>query len=337
MENKLDLSYSKKEELANALMNDYIKMTYTVTASYAQVAMQNPNGWSNICSKDDNSYVESGTNTGKTLILTIDDASTLELIQQNGLLFRGKYITITSIELVKPDNRFDAVPLTIGSDGVATYGSSKSLDFTSLAGKVTPYYVSATAQGSVTLTSVPITRGWAGYIVQGTAGTYDVPVAASEPDWMDAFNNLRYSGDYDGNWVYRSAYSGYSGGGDNATKIRTYYRYIFAKKDANIGFYKLATDYERVTTEKEGDNEAGTTVYYHILNAHKAYLETETDITPGQNARIALIFDDDMPTAISTIEQKAATDNVYYNLSGQRIEHPTKGLYIVNGKKVIIK
>ena len=27
----------------------------------------------------------------------------------------------------------------------------------------------------------------------------------------------------------------------------------------------------------------------------------------------------------------------YYNLSGQRVDQPQKGLYIVNGKKVIVK
>ena len=30
-------------------------------------------------------------------------------------------------------------------------------------------------------------------------------------------------------------------------------------------------------------------------------------------------------------------DNVYYDLNGRRVEHPAKGLYIVNGKKVIVK
>ena len=30
-------------------------------------------------------------------------------------------------------------------------------------------------------------------------------------------------------------------------------------------------------------------------------------------------------------------DNVYYDLSGRRVMNPTKGLYIVNGRKVIIK
>ena len=31
------------------------------------------------------------------------------------------------------------------------------------------------------------------------------------------------------------------------------------------------------------------------------------------------------------------TEKVYYDLSGRRVEHPTKGLYIINGKKVVIK
>jgi len=41
-------------------------------------------------------------------------------------------------------------------------------------------------------------------------------------------------------------------------------------------------------------------------------------------------------TAISAVKaQKAAAADEYFNLAGQRIAHPTKGLYIVNGKKII--
>ena len=44
----------------------------------------------------------------------------------------------------------------------------------------------------------------------------------------------------------------------------------------------------------------------------------------------------DVVTAISSV--KADTDNgAVYNLRGQRVNNPTKGLYIINGKKVIIK
>ena len=34
---------------------------------------------------------------------------------------------------------------------------------------------------------------------------------------------------------------------------------------------------------------------------------------------------------------KSGSDNRYYNLQGQRVNQPHQGLYIVNGKKVIIK
>jgi hypothetical protein len=37
------------------------------------------------------------------------------------------------------------------------------------------------------------------------------------------------------------------------------------------------------------------------------------------------------------IERGTLNDNSYYNLAGQRVAQPTKGLYIVNGKKVVIK
>ena len=40
---------------------------------------------------------------------------------------------------------------------------------------------------------------------------------------------------------------------------------------------------------------------------------------------------------ISNIELKEAGNNVYYNLQGQRVEHPQHGIYIHNGKKVVLK
>ena len=43
-------------------------------------------------------------------------------------------------------------------------------------------------------------------------------------------------------------------------------------------------------------------------------------------------------TAINQITSTPTQDNkVYYNLAGQRVENPGKGLYIVNGKKVMMK
>lgn len=324
----LALSYGDRGNLAATQKNDYIQVTYTVLAADAKVDMQNPAGWTSVANRSDGSYTAEGDNTGRTFAYAIDNATLLEAIQQNGLLVRGKNITITSVDLVKPSNRYDAVPLTIGADGLATFGSSKNLDFSALAA-VTPYYVSKVETGVVQLSPVDITRAYTGYVVKGTAGTYDIPVTASEPEWTDAFHYLRYAGDYDGNKVYRSAYTDYSGGGDDETKIKTYYRYILAKNgDQEPSFYKLAEDYSRT--------DGGNTVCYHILNAHKAYLETSTDIQPTADARVSLVFDDET-AHIQRVENRGNATAVCYTLSGVPVARPTKGIYLVNGKKTIIK
>ena len=51
-----------------------------------------------------------------------------------------------------------------------------------------------------------------------------------------------------------------------------------------------------------------------------------------------MIFSGEGTTGIRSIDNGQLTiDNVYYDLSGRRVAEPTKGVYIVNGKKVVIK
>lgn len=74
------------------------------------------------------------------------------------------------------------------------------------------------------------------------------------------------------------------------------------------------------------------------LAAYKAYLPASKVPTAGSSRTIKFGFDDDETTGITDV--KINTENgttQYYDLSGRRVTHPTKGLYIVNGKKVIIK
>ena len=54
-------------------------------------------------------------------------------------------------------------------------------------------------------------------------------------------------------------------------------------------------------------------------------------------ARDFLDIDFGDATAIEKVETVKKVAGEYYNLAGQRVAQPTKGLYIVNGKKVIIK
>ena len=70
------------------------------------------------------------------------------------------------------------------------------------------------------------------------------------------------------------------------------------------------------------------------LPAGKAYLNIAV---PAGAPILNLGFDD--ATGIESIakSQELTANGQYYNLAGQRVAQPTKGLYIVNGKKYIVK
>ncbi len=68
------------------------------------------------------------------------------------------------------------------------------------------------------------------------------------------------------------------------------------------------------------------------MNPYRAYMEMEG----SASSRDFDLMLDGVPTGIRNI--KVGTDNnVYYDLSGRRVLYPKKGMYIMNGKKVIIK
>lgn len=52
---------------------------------------------------------------------------------------------------------------------------------------------------------------------------------------------------------------------------------------------------------------------------------------------IKIILSDDDVTGIEAIENNKSDKDVYYNLAGQRVLKPSKGLYIVNGRKIMLK
>ncbi len=75
------------------------------------------------------------------------------------------------------------------------------------------------------------------------------------------------------------------------------------------------------------------------LPANSAYLYSRHNVTTDAQG-FAIFFDDDTPTAIDAVETAAtANDNApYYSLQGVRYAgKPAAGIYIHNGKKVIIK
>ena len=96
-------------------------------------------------------------------------------------------------------------------------------------------------------------------------------------------------------------------------------KYILQYNDGVVGFYKTTTSI------------TGT--------ANRCYLDLANVPTEASSARAFVsfgIFDGDA-TGIKTVEGSQLKAENFYNLSGQRISQPTKGLYIVGGKKVVVK
>ena len=66
--------------------------------------------------------------------------------------------------------------------------------------------------------------------------------------------------------------------------------------------------------------------YFQFSEAAVAASELDVDIDFGDNA-----------TGIDNVQSSKFNVQSYYNLAGQRVTNPTKGLYIVNGKKYMVK
>ncbi len=91
------------------------------------------------------------------------------------------------------------------------------------------------------------------------------------------------------------------------------------------------------STVVDGDYFIGNGALYKsagatTINAFRAYINTKV-----QGGEVRMLIDGKEATGISTINRESITNNRYYNLSGQRVDNPKKGLYIVNGRKVVIK
>ena len=83
------------------------------------------------------------------------------------------------------------------------------------------------------------------------------------------------------------------------------------------------------------DNTVGMRKYNGTkIRAYSAYMEAPANAAPFFN----LGYGEEGTTGIRSIDNGQLTiDNVYYDLAGRRVAQPSKGVYIVNGKKVVIK
>lgn len=87
---------------------------------------------------------------------------------------------------------------------------------------------------------------------------------------------------------------------------------------------------------------SGNKFYYSTgsttIKAFRGYFELK-DVLDSyyDEAPSRVVFDFGDVTGIQKISAQGQNDGIYYDLSGRRVEKPSKGVFIVNGKKVIIK
>lgn len=190
--------------------------------------------------------------------------------------------------------------VAVGDAGLATYTPSTDLDFTN-ATKIAAYKASVSGN-EVTLTKVTTVAKEEGVLIRsinGGAVTENITVAAT----ATKNEGNAFVGTLTDITVNETD-------GENTN-------YVLSKENDVMGFYKAKT-------EADG----GTKVA-----AGKAYLPVATaDAAKG----IKVVFDGET-TGISTVKGDNVKNNVIYNLNGQRVAAPAKGLYIMNGKKFIVK
>jgi hypothetical protein len=95
-----------------------------------------------------------------------------------------------------------------------------------------------------------------------------------------------------------------------------------------------ANDGGCLTLGRNSKGEIGFFIYKgkDKIPPYRAYISVNK---VGYARELTFTIGDDYSTDIRSVQRKAAEDDAYYNLNGQRTEHPDKGIYIYKGKKVI--
>ena len=193
--------------------------------------------------------------------------------------------------------------LTIGSTGSTTFSSLYNLDFSNVAG-IKAYTATGynSDNGELTLVRIKEAKAGTGLYVSGNAGTYTIPTISST-----AYNSL-------------NMFVGVNEETTISTTDGSYTNYIYTKPSGKeAGFYKVTTD--------------------RAIPAGKAYLQIPTawlnEETTSEAKAVKLVFDDGESTGIDEVNRVESKEDVIYDLQGRRVKNPSKGIYIINGRKVV--
>ena len=193
------------------------------------------------------------------------------------------------------------VTVSVGADGLATYCPAFEIDFSN-AEKIAAYKASVDGR-TVKLTKIDKVAAGEGVLLRSLTGDMAEETLQILETTIKSEDNAFAGTLHDIIGL--------------PEKSGNFTNFVLFKKDGVVGFYK-----------------ANNTP----IAAWKAYLPVEGYNAEAAGARgLTLVFDDGNTTSISEINNATTADNAIYTLSGAHVKNPAKGLYIKNGKKVIVK
>lgn len=304
-----DLSYttngllftSSSSTKVKVILNDYLKEGSVIT-----VKLKSPTGGVR------GLYLYPADGSGKSAVADFSFTSTSQtfdegffqytvtatdnLVDTNGFqLWRRNNIYLQSLTVT------DCQPGgVISESGWNTYSSNKTLDLSTISGGTA--YIAAEVDGSANSVRMKkcsnIVSAGTGLMVKGTAGdTFTIDAATGSEATLSETNLM----------------VGLPNGGTVTAAANNYVFGWPTDTPTNYGFYYV--------------NSSAAT-----LGAGKAYLSASV----SSNTRLSISFNDDVTTGIEDVESlKAENQKSCYSLQGQKVSVPRKGIYIVNGKKVV--
>ena len=223
----------------------------------------------------------------------------------------------------------DAEVIKVSAAKQVPYYTSKNIDFSSLDAQGVKAYTATGYNyktGIIWLTRVKKVPAQTGILVMAdAAGEYSVPTTSVQSIYENMF-----TGSETAQTIYTT---------EEIDGV-TYINYYLSNGESGVGFYKV--------TKEEGVSMSANRCYLPIpyrgsssgargMCNHASSSFSKMIISDGDDDVIAIPLFAGDATGISDVQQRVGEENVWYNLQGQRVDRPGKGIYIKNGRKVVIK
>ena len=180
-----------------------------------------------------------------------------------------------------------------------------------------------------------VVQAYTPYIYKNDSKTSWTPTSTDNKVTLGNFEDMyEYSAD---GWTMCGVFQSTTENNNASAEASTLWVYTTSDKDSN-GFGKFKNYANSVTVSPYRVFFKGTP-YNEVFNSSN----TVNSYAPERSLSVEFVDMDGTTSITEIIIDKdgnitsAAQDGVYYDLSGRRVENPTSGIYIVNGKKVFVK